>query len=392
MIGGTTLCVAAYYTVRNYLMPDGRWLDSIVLIVFYLIYMLEYIIAFRISFPKLLYIFMVVQAYSNIINVTAKYIDVKLFPGDVNVMAAVPYSCMILGMMLVTLPFLYRLFEKRIQPAMDGLDDRSFWLLCITPVLFLIINVFYSWFYIENLNDDRIFSIYILVLLTGLLTYFVTFRAVLDSSMKVRLEDDMRNMEHQLSLQAANYRHLTDNIEGIKTARHDMRHHLTVIMGYAEAKDTEGLKKYLADYLKSLPDDNEQSVCLNYAVDTIVRHYLARARRAGAEIDVKIVLPQSVGIPDMELCIVFGNLFENAACSIEKQRAGHKFIHARCSAAQGKMILTLDNSTDSKEKSEPGVGQTSVKGVAERHGGCVRFEQEGDVYKSSVLLFIAQKQ
>ena len=106
MIGGTTLCVAAYYTVRNYLMPDGRWLDSIVLIVFYLIYMLEYIIAFRISFPKLLYIFMVVQAYSNIINVTAKYIDVKLFPGDVNVMAAVPYSCMILGMMLVTLPFL----------------------------------------------------------------------------------------------------------------------------------------------------------------------------------------------------------------------------------------------------------------------------------------------
>lgn len=97
MIATTTLCVAAYYSLRAYFLPDMQWLDSIVIVIFYIIYMAEYIMSFRISLPKLLYIFMVVQAYSNIINVTAKYINVKIFPEHAEVIAAVPYSCIILG-------------------------------------------------------------------------------------------------------------------------------------------------------------------------------------------------------------------------------------------------------------------------------------------------------
>ena len=391
MIAGTTLCVAAYYALRNHFLPDMQWLDSIVIIIFYIIYMTEYALGFKISLPKLLYIFMVVQAYSNIINVTAKYINVKLWPEDEHVLAAVPYSCIILGMMFITSPLLYRFFKKGLQPAVDELEDRSFWMLCITPILFLIINVFYVAFFMKSLNNDGFFFIYILVLITGFLTYFITFRTVLDASVKVRLEANMRNMEHQIRLQAVNYRQLTGNIEQVRAARHDMRHHLAVLTGYAEANDIEGLKAYLKDYLKSLPDDNEPSICKNYAVDTIVRYYLSRARRAGAEIDVKIVLPPNVGIPDIELCIVFGNLFENAAQSVERQKSGKKFINARCSSTNGKIVITLDNSADYQASIEPGVGQTSVKAVAERYNGGVRFEQEENIYRSSVLLLIPGK-
>lgn len=391
MIAVTTLCVAAYYSLRNYFLPDMQWMDSIVIVIFYITYMAEYVLSFRISIPKLLYIFMVVQAYSNIINVTAKYINVKIYPEHAQVIAAVPYSCIILGMMFVTSPLLYRFFKKGIQPAVDELEDRSFWMLCITPVLFLIINVFFVSFFIKNLNNDGFFFIYILVLVTGFLTYFITFRTVLDSSKRVRMEADIQNMEHQIKLQSANYRQLTGNIEQVRAARHDMRHHLAVLTGYAEANDMEGLKTYLKDYLKSMPDDNEPSICRNYAVDTIVRYYLSRARRAGAEIDVKIVLPQNVGIPDIELCIVFGNLFENAAQSTERQKSGKKFINARCSSADGKIVITLDNSADYQACTKPGVGLTSVKAVAERYNGGVRFEQEENIYKSSVLLLIPCK-
>lgn len=391
MIATTTLCVAAYYSLRDYFLPDMQWLDSIVIVIFYMIYMAEYIMSFRISLPKLLYIFMVVQAYSNIINVTAKYINVKIFPEDAKVIAAVPYSCIILGMMVVTSPLLYRFFKKGIEPAVDELEDGHFWMLCITPFLFLIINVFYISFFIKNINNDGFFFIYILVLLTGFITYFITFRTVLDSYKRVRMEADMRNMEHQIRLQSVNYRQLTGNIEQVRAARHDMRHHLAVITGYAEGNDMEGLKSYLKDYLKSLPDDYEASICRNYAVDTIVRYYLSRARKAGAEIDVKIVLPQYAGIPDIELCIVFGNLFENAAQSTERQKTGRKFIHSRCTSSDGKIVITVDNSTDDQTSAEAGMGQTSVKAVAERYNGGVRFEQEENIYRSSVLLLVPAK-
>lgn len=388
MIVSTTVFVGLYYALRNYLFPDGRWMEQIALPIFYLAYMVQYIYCFQINLPKLLYIFLVVQAYSNIINFTAKYIDVRLFPDDEMVLAATPYGCIALGIMALSFPFLYRFLKNKIQTSIDELEDRSFWMLCITPALFLIINVIYTWIFIGKMNDAGIFFVYILVLITGFLTYFITFRTTLDSTKRARLEADMCSMERQLELQARGYRQLADNISEVRAARHDLRHHLAVITAYVEGNDEEGLKKYAADFLKNLPDDNEPFLCKNYAVDTIVRYYLSRARREGAEIDVKIVLSPNVGIPDAELCIVFGNIFENAANSIEKQKAGRKFIYSRCTAEAEKIVLILDNSTDAQKDFRPGVGLSSVKAVAERYGGGVRFERDGEIYRSSIMLLV----
>lgn len=392
MIVTTTLCVAGYYVLRNHFLPNEKWIEQIALPLFYLAYMVQYIYSFKISFPKLLYIFLVVQAYSNIINFTAKYIDVKLYPDNEYVMAAVPYGCMALSMITITFPFVYRFLKNKIQPSMDELENKSFWMLCITPVLFLIINMGYARIMIGNIQDSGSFFVYITILITGFLTYFVTFRTTLDSTVKARLEADMRNMEHQLKLQARGYMQLTDSIADVKAARHDLRHHLAVISAYVEDGDMDGLKEYLGAYRKNLPEEYEPSLCANYAVDTIVRYYLAQTRRAGAEIDVKIVLPGNAGIPDSELCIVFGNLFENAANSIQRQKKGKKFIYSRCTWEKGKIVLILDNSTDVLESSNPGIGLSSVKAVADRYEGGVRFEQDGDVYKSSVMLLLPQRQ
>ncbi|MCI6455737.1 GHKL domain-containing protein [Hungatella sp.] len=57
----------------------------------------------------------------------------------------------------------------------------------------------------------------------------------------------------------------------------------------------------------------------------------------------------------------------------------------------GKLILTIDNSTgpgDAEYKSSTGlgIGQSSVKAVAQKYHGSVRFEFKEDIYKASVLM------
>jgi hypothetical protein len=121
-------------------------------------------------------------------------------------------------------------------------------------------------------------------------------------------------------------------------------------------------------------------------VDAVVRHYLARARAAGAEIDARLTLPQNPGVAGADLCVVFGNVFENAALAVERQTKGQKCIKARCETSEGKIVLTVDNSTNPGERSKAGVGQASVRAAAERLGGTARFAGGSGMYQTSVLL------
>jgi sensor histidine kinase regulating citrate/malate metabolism len=221
------------------------------------------------------------------------------------------------------------------------------------------------------------------MLLTGLATYYVNLRMVMDGARRARREAEL---QAGLALQAGRYEQLAEGIARTRQARHDLRHHLSVINAYIEKNDRAELETYLREYMERLPEEDEPPVCQNLAVDAVVRHYLARARAAGAEVDVRLTLPQNAGVAGADLCVVFGNVFENAALAVERQTAGQKYLKARCETSGGKIVLTVDNSTNPREKSVPGVGQESVRAVALRLGGTVRFTQDAGVYQTSVML------
>jgi hypothetical protein len=279
---------------------------------------------------------------------------------------------------------LWRYFTGRLCAAFSELDEKTIRQLCIPPALFFILDQFYSAIR-DSLGYDssQTAAIFLFMLLTGLATYYVNLRMVMDSARRARRESELHT---QLALQAGRYEQLADSIERTRQARHDLRHHLSVINAYMEKNDRAELETYLREHMERLPEEDEPSVCQNLAVDAVVRHYLARARAAGAEVDARLTLPQNAGVAGADLCAVFGNVFENAALAVERQTFGQKYISARCETGEGKIVLTVDNSTNPKEKSVPGIGQESVRTVAERLGGTARFAQGAGVYRTSVML------
>ena len=398
----TGVGMAVYYALRQTVLPGLAPYQMLVILGFYAFYFLQYKLYFNVAVPKLLYIFLVAQAYSTVLNVAAKFIDVQFFPEHIGVIAATSYSLIVLGLMALTYPLLFRFFSGRLRRAFEQLPAKSFWQLCITPALFFVINQLYTSLVYERMYADdpslglHSFFIFLFILVTGLVTYLVTLTTAMDAARRVRLEADIKGMEQQLALQARSYEQLTRSIEAARAARHDLRHHLAAMAAYIDHDDKEGLRAYLSDYWESLGDGGETPVCGNYAVDVVTRHYLAMARAAGAELDVRLDLPQRVGIPDSDLCIVFGNLFENAALAVTRQAAGPRFLTARCMVENGHIVLSVDNSADpevmlSKRAFQRGVGQTSVAAVAEKYGGGTEFVLEGRIYRASVLLVIPAK-
>lgn len=383
--------------------PDFNTARSVFKVVYYAVIVLLFLLAFRVFPGKLLYVFLIIQALSTTINYMAYLLNLLFLPegtaigyGDV-----VTYPLAIIAGTALAIPLLWRFCENRLRPAFEDMSNKSVIYLCITPILFFIIQIFISninfRYVLSNTSPQAVYNkamtivVYLLLVVTGLITHYVSLRMMLESARRARLAAENRAQERQLALQAQGFEQMMESINQARAARHDLRHHLSVLAGYVRAGSMDELSAYLQEYARSLPDDSEQPLCANHAVDVLVRHYLADARQAGAQVEAKLVVPQNTGIPGTDLCIVFGNLFENAAQSVARQTQGERFIRSRCETTAGKLVLTIDNSCPlGEEPGRPGVGLSSVGAVAKKYNGTVRFEQVNGVYKSAVLLHMPE--
>ena len=109
------------------------------------------------------------------------------------------------------------------------------------------------------------------------------------------------------------YALLLKRIEETRRARHDLRQHLTLIQSYLDNGDKDALKEYVHAYGQSIPESVGIFIyCKNYAIDTIARFYLSQAEDEGIQVNVSLPLPQQLPIPEPDVCILLGNLLENA--------------------------------------------------------------------------------
>lgn len=217
-------------------------------------------------------------------------------------------------------------------------------------------------------------------------------------------------------MQAAMYKEqyalLLNRIEETRRARHDLRQHLVLIQSYLEDGDGEALKEYVRIYGQSLPEASDNLVyCGNYAVNTIVRFYLTQAKDEGIQVDVSLPLPKQLPIPEADVCVLLGNLLENALAACRKLKLSEKRyirVHGLFTPPYT-LCFTVDNSfclpehgaefleeaengmlySDSRDYSHPGLGLglPSVRATAERFGGTAKFEWTETEFQVSVLLF-----
>lgn len=383
-----SVCRACIYTF----VPDPRRFEFLYLSVFYILCFIQYKACFVISTAKLFYIFLVVQAYSSLLNVAGKFIQLRIFPDTRYPVDSWLYVGITVFLMAVTYPFLFRFFKNTFSQVFHQYPDRGFWKLLITPALYFLLILIYTTILPAALlfSGWEMFVVFVLIAVVGLTTYYLTLRTGVDMADQTRQRAEM---ESQIALQAQRFQQLTENIEHARAARHDLRHHLSVIRNYVSDQNVEGLRTYLDEYTDNLSEDAVAPLCQNYAVDAVARHYLSRTKAAGTELDIRFRLPMEAGVPDSDLCIVFGNILENAVESCLRQESGRRFITARCEATGKRILLTVDNSGDSgvtAGKTERykgmGVGLKSVRAVAEKYGGSMDFRRENGVYKTSVIL------
>ena len=269
-----------------------------------------------------------------------------------------------------------------------------FWIL---PVIFIGVNLFMIPKYRSTLYTGRVLQCYIvlsLVLLIILLLFYVMFLMMAVSlNRNARLQQE----NHFLSLQQERYENLCMAIEEAKQARHDIRHHFVQLSSLAEQGDMEKIKKYLSATTEKISDYNLH-FCENQAVDSVFGYYSTLAQKENIPFHALVSLPTDLSIDEINLCLVFSNLLENAIQASVKTEPARRKINVEVYPHHNHLLLIhVENTFDGKiqqennvfqssKRSGNGIGIESVRHITAKNGGACDFTYEDGIFSAKIML------
>ncbi len=238
------------------------------------------------------------------------------------------------------------------------------------------------------------------VIAMGFVSGIYIKEAVQVANEKKLLEYEVAATGLQLELQRQQYDRLAEDDAAVKRQSHDLRHQLTVLKHLNSENDREKLEKYLDGLADSIPVGSIGFYSENYAVNAVAAHYGTVAKEGGISIDWRFAVPKDLdGKVESDLCIIVGNLLENAIEACSRMKSDEKYISLNSTLDYGILTIAVENSYDgiilrkgdaflSSKRDGEGIGVSSIKAVAAKHGGGTRFETGDGVFKANVYLRI----
>lgn len=207
----------------------------------------------------------------------------------------------------------------------------------------------------------------------------------------------------QYRVQAAVYRTLEEQYTQERRLRHDLKNHVLALRGLWEEQAWERLGDYLGRMEDSAQLGGNEEATGNRAVDALLcqKRKMAEDKSITWECDVRI--PKRCHINEFDLCILFGNILDNAVEACERlqrkeQESGiQPFIRVQAGAVKGCFLLEVKNSmneaykqkgknTETESRQGHGIGLLNVGDVVREYNGVMKTEIHNGVYDISVLL------
>lgn len=297
--------------------------------------------------------------------------------------------------------FVMLAFYPASHAVCDLIDDENiahtwyvFWIL---PTVFIAINIFIIPWNPNILHTGRIMQGYIVICCTmlGLLLLFYALFYIMAKSLNNNHKLTQENTI--LYMQLEQYNTLNKAIEETRHARHDMRHHLSILNSFVKRKDWADLENYLSKMSKSIPS-SELKLCENNAIDGVAGHYYHRYKDLEIPCVFKLELPKELSVAEIDICLVLSNLLENALEASMRTAPDKRRITVFARMHSDNVVLIKvenfyngvvkekNGIFESSKHSGEGIGTQSVRRIAEKGGGYCRFTQKDSIFTADVML------
>ncbi len=207
----------------------------------------------------------------------------------------------------------------------------------------------------------------------------------------------------QYASQVAAYKMLEEQRSQSERLRHDMKNHIIALLSLLEKKEWQEMGSYLEDMASSAGLGDCGECTGSRAVDALLSQKQKMAGRKNITWECDVQIPRQCGLNEFDLCVLFGNLLDNAveACERLQEGEGHGstgcYIHVYARAVKKCFLLEMENSAGIKEgqeighsaKGHPwqhGIGLMNVRDVVAKYHGTIEIEPKEGIFAISVLV------
>lgn len=265
--------------------------------------------------------------------------------------------------------------------------------------LYLVTTLLLNMITEESLFDAQVVAIYawILILFCTLLVLFI-IRA-LSNYQNERRNNELLQTANQLMTQ--NYRELHRDQQAFSRQLHDFKHHLTALHGLLSARKDKEAAAYLDSLLENAYREAHQCHSGNDIIDAILNCKLAQAKAEGIDFSFEAEFHVRTNLLDTDICGVLGNQLDNAFEACRGLAPGlPRRVHADIRQVRNFAFFQVENSVaenpllhnrelrSTKRDGSPlhGIGLRSIREIAAKYDGSVRYDYKDGVFLSVVTL------
>lgn len=324
---------------------------------------------------------------------------------------------MMAGIILVGLA-LYEAIIKKIQPTFMHvilstviLGIIGYGVYRFSYMIVVWILLCFIWNHYHFLKEERIFSAIVILLYLGILflgvyydgfiaggiatLIFILLEYLLQRIMK-REEDKTIIYQNKLMKQQM------DEIENIYMTmrgwRHDYHNHLQSLKGYLSLNKVDQMKNYLNELETDLDSIDTLYHSGNLQLDSILNAKLAIAEKGDIRIHCDASIPPQLHVSDLDLCVILGNLLDNAIESCRKIKdPDERFIRVYIGILKKQLYISITNATSetvkqrtdhyfTTKRGDHGHGLKRVDQVVKKYDGYLNRQNEPGVFATEIVL------
>ena len=214
---------------------------------------------------------------------------------------------------------------------------------------------------------------------------------------------DRRIAAYQRDLIETHYREVDNMYRQMRGWRHDYRNHIQVMKAYAASGDMEAIRNYLDSLEQDLTTVDTVIKTGNRMTDAILNSKISIARTKHIDVIADANIPVELGLSEVDLCIIVGNLFDNAIEASMTLPEDRRQIRVYMEVKNTQLYISFTNFTAQGKQTKIGKRFASTKGeghglgllrmdnIVERLGGYLNRNSEDGAFTTEILLPVREK-
>ncbi|WP_135554537.1 sensor histidine kinase [Paenibacillus cymbidii] len=210
---------------------------------------------------------------------------------------------------------------------------------------------------------------------------------------------DRRISAYQNDLIAQHYDEVQHIYKQMRGWRHDYHNHIQTLKAHLALGQLAELDDYLSQLDTDLAAVDTVIQTGNIMIDAILNSKLSLMASKSIGVNAKATVPGKLQISEIDLCIIIGNLLDNAmeACLRQTDRS-ERFIRVYIGILKEQLYISVSNSVgeelirsdktflSTKNRPDHGFGLMRVDRIAAKYNGYVNRQHEDRVFATEILL------